>query len=65
MGHVRLENNAALDMARKLLAVIAPCLREEEQRDCFDEFFQICLAGIRDFSVEKERMLQRLKPGRN
>lgn len=63
MGHARLENNAALDMARKLLAVIAPCLREEERKDCLDEFVRICLAGLQEFSEQRERMEQRLHPG--
>ncbi len=62
MGHVRLENNAAFQMAERLVAAIAPCLRPEERKDCFDEFFRVCLEGIRDFSAQKERMEQRLQP---
>jgi hypothetical protein len=36
--HQRLANEFLLQLARRALAIIAPCLREEEQRDAFAEF---------------------------
>ena len=62
MGHVRLESNAAFQMAAKLVAIIAPCLREEERKDCFDEFYRVVRDGLRDFSEQKDQMEKRLNP---
>jgi hypothetical protein len=62
MAHERLEHDAAYMMARHLIEVIAPCLREEEKIDAFREFYHVCRAGIEAYEIQVNRMRQRLKP---
>jgi hypothetical protein len=61
----RLQHDCAFMMARTLLSIVQGCIREDEHREAFDEFFQACLAGIEQYEIQRERMLQRLRPGRN
>jgi hypothetical protein len=60
--NTRLQTEHALKMARKLVAVIAPCLRPEEQNDCLTEFVAICKDGIADYAEAAERMQARMRP---
>jgi hypothetical protein len=62
---MRLTHDVAIAMAKALLDVIAPALREEEQRDAFSEFYEICKAGIEAYEVQVCRMQKRLDPTRN
>lgn len=40
-------NELIVRLAKRAVAIIAPCLREEEQRDAFDEF---CWAFDEEFT---------------
>lgn len=59
--HHRLLNECAHRLARFALSVVAPCLREEEHRDAFAEFY----TGFRDtlvwYETARERMAVRLR----
>jgi hypothetical protein len=61
----RLINGRAFAMAQELLDLIAPCIREEERRDAFEEFYAICKNGLLALCIEHDRMMQRLKPTSN
>jgi hypothetical protein len=63
--HQRIYHDAAFPMAKALIDVVAPCIREEERREAFDEFYRICLAGIEAFVIHWNRMESRLHPGKN
>jgi hypothetical protein len=63
--HKRICHDAAFPMAKALLDVVAPCIREEERRDAFDAFYRICLDGIEAFLIRHNRMESRLHPGKN
>ena len=59
----RVINQAAFLMAKDLLQTIQTCLRPEEHRDAFQEFFTICKNGLEAHQVQTERMEKRLRPG--
>jgi hypothetical protein len=61
----RLTHDAAVAMAQALLAVVEPCIREDERLDALNEFYIICKAGIEAYDIQKTRMLTRLNPTRN
>ena len=61
----RLINDLAFAMAQQLLDLVAPCIREEERRDAFEEFYAICKNGLESFCIRHDRMMQRLKPTSN
>jgi hypothetical protein len=60
----RLVNETAFLTARHLLHVVRDCLRPEEQRDAFQEFYDLVKAGIERYESQADRT-QRLKPSRN
>lgn len=64
----RLQHDAAFACARALLAIVAPCLRPEEHRDAFEEFYTALRAMLERYEreVQKEgRRLFPLRPSRN
>lgn len=61
----RLVADNAEQMARALLYVVRNCIREDENRDAFIEFVAICKQGIEAYEMQRERMMQRLKPSKN
>jgi hypothetical protein len=65
MANERLIHDVAFATSRHILEVVAGCLREEEQRDAFDEIYERVKAGIECFDIQNDRMERRLKPGRN
>lgn len=58
-------HDAAEAMARALLDLVKPCLREEEWRDALIEFHAICKAGIEAYESQINRMQPRLNPTKN
>ena len=52
-------------MATAMLNVVKNCIREDEHRDAFSEFYAICKAGIESYEVQRERMMERLHPSKN
>lgn len=52
-------------MARGLLREIRNLATEEDCRIVFGRFYEACKEGIKAYEVQRERMLDRLKPGRN
>jgi hypothetical protein len=62
--HQRLVNEFLLRLARRALQIIAPCLREEEYRDAFDEFFAAFKEELLWFEHESERIQARLAGAR-
>ncbi len=65
MDHQRLIHDTAFAMATALIEIVGPCLRDEEQRDAFGEFYRVATAGIEAFVIQRNRELQRLKPSNN
>jgi hypothetical protein len=63
--NTRLQHDAAFAMATALLEIVENCIREDERRDAFAEFYRVVHAGIEAFCVQDERMRQRLKPSNN
>jgi hypothetical protein len=50
-----LQHDAAVAMAKCLVNIIAPCLREEEQREAAREFYQVIRAGLEAYEEQRER----------
>jgi hypothetical protein len=63
--NTRLQHDAAFAMARALLEIVQNCIRPEDHRDAFDEFYRVCKAGLEAYSVQQTRMEQRLRPSWN
>lgn len=61
----RLGHDAAFEMAKAMLNVVKNCIREDEHRDAFSEFYAICKVGIESYEMQRERMMQRLHPSKN
>jgi hypothetical protein len=64
MDRGSLRHDVALVMAKHLLAVVAPCLREEERGDALLEFLGIVDAGLERYEARLTEC-DRLKPGVN
>ncbi len=58
----RLINETAFTMTRALLGMIAHNFREEEHRDIFEEFFNVCKAGLEAHCLQDARMQHHLHP---
>ena len=65
MANQRLIHDAAMAMTHTLVDLVAPCLREEERQDAFNEFYVVCQAGLEAFCIQQERMIHRLNPTKN
>ena len=55
----QIHHDTAMAMARALLGIIGNCLREEEHRDAFEEFYRVCREGIESYTVEKAWLEQK------
>ena len=58
-------NERAFLMAREMLRVVQNCLRPEEQRDAFEEFFATCKRNLESLQVQAATMTNRLNPSIN
>ena len=61
----RLIHDAAFQMAREILGTVKDCLYEQEHRDAFETFYQICQQGLESYETQTDRMEKRLRPSRN
>lgn len=61
----RLTNEVAFLMARELMGTMQNCLRPEEHRDAFEEFFEICRRGLNAHQTHADQMHGRLTPSTN
>jgi hypothetical protein len=48
-----LQHDTAVAMAYALLEVMDNCLMEMERRDAFEEFYQICRAGVEAYALHQ------------
>jgi hypothetical protein len=68
MQNKRLASEFLLRLARRCVHIISPCLRDEELRDAFDEFYAASKEELCWYEYERARMLARLAakraPGR-
>lgn len=58
-------NEAAFLMARQLLGIVQNCLRPEEHRDAFEEFFEVCRHGLNTHATNEDRLHGRPDPSMN
>lgn len=61
----RLQHDVSFALATALLEIVQNCIRPEEQRDCFDEFYRAARAALEAYDIQAERMRQRLHPSQN
>jgi hypothetical protein len=52
MADQSLQHDTAVSMARALVEIIAPCLRQEEQLEAFREFYDVVLAGLEAYEAQ-------------
>jgi hypothetical protein len=60
-----LKHDHAMAMARAVLEIVAPCIREEERREAFNLFYEACKAGLEHYELKADRIRKRLMPGKN
>lgn len=58
----RLRDEHARALARALVEIIRPCLREEEIGEAFNEFLSLCQGGLQDYARAVLLMRKRLRP---
>jgi hypothetical protein len=61
----RLIHDVAMAMAVAILELVEGCIRPEEQRDAFEEFYCACKAGLENYEMQRAGMTQRLYPTKN
>jgi hypothetical protein len=59
--HQRLANEFLLCLSRRALAIIAPCLPEEDKRGAFSEFHAAFKEELLRYEQDRERMQARLR----
>ena len=65
MNNDRIRHDVAVAGATALLHSFCGCLREEERRDAFDEFYRVLLESLDKFQLQSDRMMKRLDPTNN
>jgi hypothetical protein len=65
MANQRLQHDTAFALATALLGIVQGCIREEERRDAFEAFYEVCRAGIEAHDIQRQRMQTRLNPFKN
>jgi hypothetical protein len=60
-----LRHDTAIALATALLEIIGNCLRDEERKDAFDEFFTACMGALECYDTLKRCNDNRLAPSRN
>ena len=53
--NARARHDAAVATARAILEVVSPCLRPEEQRDAYEEFYRAVSAGLEAYEALRGR----------
>lgn len=64
MNH-RLIHDHAFQAAQEVFRTVKDCLMEHEQKDAFQEFYDILKSHLERYEAERARMLQRLRPLNN
>jgi hypothetical protein len=60
-----LMHDYAMKLAAAALGVVAPCLREEEQRDAFNYLYDACIEVLKEYEERASRMERRVRPSNN
>jgi hypothetical protein len=55
----------AMALALAILQKVAPCLREEEQREALQLFYDTCRASLIRYEQKAARFHRRINPSRN
>ncbi len=61
----RLQHDSAYALATALLEIIENCIRPDERRDAFEEFYAACKGAFECYETMKRREETRLMPSRN
>ncbi len=61
----RLQYDTAFALAATLLEIVENCIRPEERRDAFEEFYRACKGAFERYEIIKNREYSRLRPSRN
>ena len=61
----RLQHDTAFALATVLLEIVENCIRPEEHRDAFEEFYRACKGAFERYEIVKDREHSRLTPSRN
>lgn len=61
-----LQHDAAISMARSLVEIISPLLRQEERGEALREFYRVVRAGLEAYEEQlKRRALDAARPSPN
>lgn len=65
MKNQRLQHDTAFALATVLLEIVQNCIRPEERRDAFDEFYEACKCALECYDTKKGTEVSRLRPSLN
>lgn len=60
-----LQHDHAHALAVAILQMVTPCLREEEQREAFEMFYEAAKASFEHYEMMADRRMKRIKPSAN
>jgi hypothetical protein len=60
-----LQTDHAMALAKAILDIIAPCLRDEEKRDAFNMFVETAKASFEHYEMMADRRTRRIGPSNN
>jgi hypothetical protein len=55
----------AMALAKVIHEMVAPCLREEEQREAFRMIYEAAKATLLSYEKKADRMVRQVKPSAN
>lgn len=64
-GDQSIRHDCAVALAKAIVEIFLPLLRQEEYRDAFDEVHAAVKAGLTCYDLRRDRMSQRLNPSNN
>jgi hypothetical protein len=65
MKNQSLGHDHAYALATVIIDIVGGCLREEERRDAFNEFYKAAMASFEHYEQQADRREQRLRPSLN
>ena len=60
-----LQHDHAFALATAILEIVSPCLREEEQREAFNMFYEAAKSSLEHYEMMADRRMRRIKPSSN
>jgi hypothetical protein len=60
-----LQHDHVFALAKVILEMLTNCIREEEQRDAFEEIYTAVKASFEHYEMMADRRMRRIRPSNN